>query len=222
MSCPTLGSVRLAPVVELAPGRFATRERDSPDGGPEAEDGYWRASLADAGLDVPSIQPGTWLVEVERLADPRHLETIVAAHLRAAADEDGSPPVAELLESLLPLHGGFALLDGDGRALLLPRCCCDLGTLDEWRSAAAHDGLAARALWIGHPEASASGAGERVLIASPRAPAIALDRGALARAVDGAERTLESLAARLTPIAATVVADAALGARLARRLAGLV
>jgi hypothetical protein len=142
-------SLRLRPVLELAPTRFA--EVPYPDdpglSHTERADRYWRAAMRAALLDVEPVRPASWFVYADAIASPEPLRSVLRAHFAA-----GDPPGD--LEEVGALAGGLALLD-DGAVVLLPTCCGDMGNLSEWRETATYREPDPRMVWIGHPWLSA-------------------------------------------------------------------
>ncbi len=60
-----LHGIELKPVVKLEPSTFSIETRTSPQGAfreiPDQWDRYWRASLADSGInDINPVIPGSW------------------------------------------------------------------------------------------------------------------------------------------------------------------
>lgn len=189
---------RLVPVVELEPSRYATREHEVP-ARRDDEERYWRESLADAGLSLEPLRPGSWLVPV-RLVDERALRAIFEVHTRDQF-EDGPPTTLEALtDELGPLRGGVALLDGD-RVVLEPGCCADLGDLSEWQKITTRDSPAWELFWTGHPLTESRAEGDRVLIRlENEVRVLAVDGAALRDSVELAEAERRAFAARLAPI----------------------
>lgn len=194
-----LDTVELVPVVELDPSTFATRDRPPPPANgpdqPAAWTQYWHDSLADGGVvGVEPLRPASWFVTVPQLRSPGTLGKILVGLLRswggteALADPDG-PPV---------LSGGLVLCHA-GEILVEPGCCCDLGDLAEWKTAAAYRGLDWKMVWIGHPWVSARFDGNRLVLSEPHESAVPVDRWAvrpadLEAAVAAAQVVLEGLA----------------------------
>jgi len=220
-----LHDVRLVPVIELEPFRFATRERTSPCGSarevPEEWTRYWRDSLADSGLvGLKPLRPGSWHVPTASLTDPVLVGKLLTAVLRdwggpeSLTDPDGKPV----------LDGGLALCQGV-EVLAEPACCVDLGNISDWREAAGYRWADWQMLWVGHPWLSVRHDGQWLVLSGPHeseAPEArwAVDPGELERAVDLAVVEQERFAARLQPAVAALVGDGSAGL-IARRLAGL-
>ncbi|WP_438025690.1 hypothetical protein [Sorangium sp. So ce233] len=137
-------NLRLVPVVELEPGAYgsAPQPTTSPWTAEESET-YWRACLRAGGVvGVAPVVPGSWLVALDVLDSPELLHRVLHVHFA-----DGVPAD---LDEIGPFCGGFALVD-DGEILVLPTCCGDLGTLDNWRIATELRTNSPEMLWIGHP-----------------------------------------------------------------------
>ncbi|PTL83299.1 hypothetical protein [Vitiosangium sp. GDMCC 1.1324] len=150
-----LGSdLRLEPVVEFSPVFYARQEHLSPEGSLKEMalewQHYWELCLADSGLHLQPLFPGSWLVPLSRLTDPHVLRELLRVPLQYvdAAEAQTEP----LLERVTALTGGHALLDGE-HVVLTPRCCCDLGYLVSWENAAR---LKCNGFWMGHPQVFAS------------------------------------------------------------------
>jgi hypothetical protein len=220
-----LHDVRLVPVLELEPGRFATRERPLPSGSfrevPQEWDCYWRNALADSGIvGLTALRPGSWHVPTASLTDPALVERVLAAIVRdwggaeSLLDPDGKPV----------LDGGLALCQAD-EVLAEPACCVDLGNLSDWRQAAAYRGAGWQMLWIGHPWLSVRYDGRWLVLSGPHesedpAPRWAVTPEDLERAVGQARAELERFADRLRPAVVALAGDEAAGL-VASRLAGL-
>jgi hypothetical protein len=217
--------VRLVPVLELSPARFATRQRPLPSGSgrevPQEWDRYWRDALADSGIvGLEPLRAGWWHVPTASLTDPILVGKLLAAvvkdwgGLESLTDPEGKPV----------LDGGLALFQG-GEVLAEPACCVDLGNISDWREAARYRGTDWQMLWIGHPWLSVRYDGRWLVLGGPHESETPAARWAvtpddLERAVGLAAVELEAFADRLRPAVAALVGDEA--ARLiARRLAGL-
>jgi hypothetical protein len=215
-----LHDVRLIPVVELEPSRFATRERPLPAGSSRGEwDCYWRASLADSGLvGLPPLRPGSWHVPTTGFTDPALLGKFLEVTLQFWGPEVLSDP-----DGLPVLEGGLALYQGDA-ALAEPTCCVDLSNLADWREAAAYRGPGWQMLWIGHPWLSVRFDADRLILSEPHESDTPTARWAvtpdhLDRAIALAEEELERFAGRLRRGLEGLVGREA--PTLARKLAGL-
>jgi hypothetical protein len=220
-----LHDVRLVPVLELEPARFATRERPLPSGScrevPQEWDRYWRASLADSGIvGLTPLRPGSWHVPAASLTDPAILGKLLAAVVKdwggpeSLTDPDGKPV----------LDGGLALCQAYA-VLAEPACCVDLGNLSDWRDAAAYRGSDWQMLWIGHPWLSVRHDGRWLVLSGPHESETPAARWAvtpddLGRAVDEAAAELESFADRLRPAVGGLVGDE-VAVLVARKLTGL-
>jgi hypothetical protein len=220
-----LHDVRLVPVLELSPARFATRERPLPTGsGREVSqewDRYWRDALADSGIvGLTPIRPGSWHVPAASLTDPILLGKLLAAAVKdwegpeSLTDPDGKPV----------LDGGLALYQAD-EVLAEPACCVDLGNLSDWRVAAAFRGADWQMRWVGHPWLSVRHDGRWLVLSGPHESETPAARWAvtpdeLGRAVEQAAAELEAFAGRLQP-AVAVLAGGKAAVLVARRLAGL-
>jgi hypothetical protein len=193
----------LTPVVEMEPSAYETVERPRPAGtiaqNPEGWFELWRASLEDAGISgLEPWTPGSWLVPIERLQEPHVLRAIVTRALSRSDPLD--------LEEIGALSGGY-ILHRDG-ATLMPGCCGDIATLDEWREAATDATDAWTDLWIGHPWTFVRGAADVLTFTEPseRASAdglkeaLSVPRAELLRAIDRAAEQRDDFGRRLLPV----------------------
>jgi hypothetical protein len=144
-------SMDLLPVLELAPWHYARPDRASPGTvDPDVFHEYWKASLEDASIvGLEPVDRGSWFVALESLDAPALLRPIIAHWFEENA-EDLHENHDEALASASALSGG-ALLRCDGRTIVRPNCCSDLGSLDAWSEAARHREPDWAMLWIGHP-----------------------------------------------------------------------
>lgn len=216
--------LRLVSVVEFVPWSYASPDRATPENsegeGLEAWHGYWKASLADAGIhDLEPLHPGSFLVPIHQLTAPHVLRKLLQVEFEAVSFSGE----ADAVENLGALTGGLALLDA-GRVVIEPRCCCDLSHLESWRNAALRQ---PGGFWMGHPLLLGSlEDGGLVLreedeeIDALPLRAWCMSPDALARAIPGAVQELEDFSRRLEPILAELLFPA-LAPELARRLAGL-
>ena len=227
---------RLVPVVEFEPTAYATQEHPHGSGSgrddPQGWDRYWRASLADAGIrGLDPFPAGSWCVPVELLVEPLVLGALLRAHADALPDENHPRSAADWRDSLGSLAGGFVLCDGD-LPLMSPNCCCCLGSLMDWKAAAALPSPGGGDLWIGHPQASIRRQADLLEIRQtgadwpPAGPErVVVPLPALRRAIETAERDLQAFAARLEPASREWLSRARLdpgdAGLLARRLAGV-
>lgn len=191
-------------LLELEPLAFARQPRPSPSRSfaevPEAWRDYWRASLADAGID--ELEPiGAQHVA---LADVRRESTLQAIVERALEGFDS----ASDLEVLGPLCGGF-LLRADGKELW-PGCCSDLSNLVDWQTALEAN-PAWRMLWIGHPWVFCRRQGSMLELSQPTEedvpPAgalMAVEMEEMVRLVDLASHVLDDFEARLRSVLASI------------------
>ena len=115
------------------------------------------------------------------------------------------------------------------RELVSPGCCCCLGSLGDWRTAASTENPAWELLWIGHPHAFVRRQDQSIQIRheDESRPEFAIDPGALLSAIAAAEDELRAFSSRLLPIASEWISNVGLGLGdsaaegLARRLAGV-
>lgn len=227
---------RLVPVVELEPTAYATQEHPHGSGSwredPHGWDRYWRRSLADAGISgLDPFPPGSWSVPVELLVEAHVLGALLRAHADALPDENHPRWAADWRDSLGSFDGGFVLCDGD-LPLMSPNCCCCLGSLLDWKAAAALTSPGWGDLWIGHPQASIRRQADLLEIRQnghdwpPAGPErVVVPLPALRRAIETAERDLQAFAARLVPTCREWLSRGRLdpgdAGLLARRLAGV-
>lgn len=219
-----LRAVELVPVIELDPGQFATRERSLPAGSGRDAPGewtrYWLDSLADSGVvGIRPLFPASWQVSIRQLTDSTTLARIIEAVVR----DWGGPDSLTESDSKPVLSGGLALLNG-GEVLVTPGCCGDLGSLNDWREAAAYRRPEWAMLWIGHPWLSVRFEAGQLVLSEPHESDAPVGRWSvkpdeLDRAVTAAEAELASFAGRLCPVLGDMpVADRRV---VARKLAGL-
>src|SRR5262249_13887545 len=122
------------------------------------------------------------------------------------------------------LDGGLALLAGD-EVIFQPTCCVDLGSLSDWRQAAACRESGWQMLWIGHPWLSVRYEAPWLVVSDLHESDTPTGRWAvnsddLEQAVVAAQDELESFAVRMQPVLEAMGVGEV--ERNARRLAGLV
>jgi len=146
--------IRLIPVLELEPGRYAKTQYPTPQGsGAEDRAGWtahWKRSLADAGITDLDPFPGTtWMVSLEGISEATLRTIVVVEILEGQAKVDPDTP----LDHLHCFSGGYVLRSGS-KTLIHPQCCGDLSNLQGWKDAARHLSMDWTQLWIGHPSIS--------------------------------------------------------------------
>lgn len=195
------GDLRLVPVVEFEPGSYARQERPLPgDSGkavPMDWQRYWEQCLADSGLQLEPLIPGSWIVPVSRLTAPHVLRELLRVQLKSI-----DPATVELFERVSPMEGGQVLLEGE-HIVLTPRCCGDLKNLQSWEAAAR---LETDGFWIGHPQVFAAWEEPWLLLREEEPDRYGVHRAwhlppqALAEAALAARKEQEDFARRLVPI----------------------
>jgi len=201
-----LSGIRLIPVLELQPTRFATVSRSWPaESGvevPEEWHRYWSDSLADSGLTrlIP-IRFGSWHVPVDQFLDPAILRRLLEVNIQqwdgiaSLSDPDHEPR----------LDGGMAFCCPSQDVLIEPGCCADLSDAPGWRIAASYRGTDWEMLWIGHPWISVMYQ-EPSLILSDRHESNqpnahwSIDPDELLRAAVEGEAELEAFAEQIAPV----------------------
>jgi hypothetical protein len=222
-----LNSPRLMPVVELEPFTFATSPRPSPaHAGPDAPEewlSYWLDCVGDSGItNLQPLHPSSWFVSTTALlASDDNLEKFVGVIFDKKWELSERP---NLSKGRFVFNGGLALWCAD-ELVVQPHCCVDLGSLSDWRKAAAYRGSDWQMLWIGHPWLSIRFDGEGLVLSGPHESDSPVARcmvspEALELAVAQAERELESFAHRLEPVIEKRYGPAGT-TELARSLAGL-
>jgi hypothetical protein len=193
----------LIPVLELTPGSYSTRVRQTPEGSiaenPEGWFSYWSESLADAGIyGLTPWTPGSWLVTIDQLQDPDLLRSVIT---------NGTPDIASVdIEELGALSGGYVL--SHDAATLLPGCCGDLSNLEEWQRAATTSNESWSMLWIGHPWTFVRSSGDDLRFVEPSErqeadgldEVLSLSRAGLLDAVGRALDVRNRFAERLLPV----------------------
>jgi hypothetical protein len=195
------GDLRLVPVVEFVPGSYARQERPLPEGSiaeaPMDWQRYWEQCLADSGLLLEPLHPGSRLVPVSRLTDPHVLRELLRVEMKSSDPEETA-----LLERVAPMSGGQALLEGEN-VVLTPRCCGDLRNLDSWEDSAR---LHVDGFWIGHPQVYAAWEEPWLLLREDEPDNDGVHRAwhlsplVLARAASAARKEQEDFARRLVPV----------------------
>jgi hypothetical protein len=201
-----LEAIELVPVVELEPYRFATQERSLPSGttgtdkeGLDQWHCYWRDSLADSGVTgLRPIRAGSWHVPTTAFTNTVTLRAVLEVLLR---DQDGVLDLSDPNGVPLP-GGGLALLGPAGEVLVEPACCCDLGSISEWRAAVTHQSGGWMGLWTGHPWVSVRYEEPWLVLSEPHESDSPVGRWAfrpeqLQRALSEAESELQRFAGRL-------------------------
>jgi hypothetical protein len=219
-----LQDVELVPVLELEPMKFATGEHPlrvgtGPDM-PEAWHRYWLDCLTDSGITgLAPLRPASWHVPTRQLADPAMLRK----YLEVTVSKWGGPGLFTEPDSKPVLDGGLALL-ASGDVVVQPTCCVDLGSLSDWREAAAYRGNGWQMLWIGHPWVSVRYETPWLVVSDLHESDMPTGRWAvnaddLERAVASAEAEQEAFSVRLRSVLEAMgVGEAEWNAR---RLAGL-
>jgi len=231
---PTRGSdgtlilCSLVPALELDPSEFRTRERLLPSGSTDKALAewrrYWLDSLADSGVTgLEPLRAGSWHVPTRQFTDATILGRVLAVMLERLG---GVEPVEPLFdpECMSALFGGL-LLCYEGRILIEPGCCCDLGNIADWREAASYRGTDWQLVWTGHPWASIRFDGEMLVLSEPHENKPPTARwkvrpDLLCGAVDAAAHELEEFALRLQPVVTSFYGEEASEA-IARHLSGL-
>lgn len=188
--------LELVPVVELASWSFS--ERPSPEGpsraNPDAWFRHWLDCLADFGITgLSPIQAGSMHVAVSEFIDLGKLAQVLARLVEAEALSAPDGPGV--------LSGGFAVVT-EGRVLVEPSCCGDLGNWNDWQSAALCRKAEWEILWIGHPWLSIRSEGDDLIVSAPHessepVPTWILDRHLIAPALTRTRTELECFAQRL-------------------------
>ena len=148
---------------------------------------------------VTPICPGSWLVETAQLTRRHTLEALLRKEF-----EDLDPE--NLWDEVTPLEGGYVLRRDE--ILLEPSCCGTLENLDSWRDACESQDPDWQMVWIGHPWTYVRSLGDRLSFheptedsfPSPNGEEFSVGRDELERAVRVAEKEVEALAVRLTPV----------------------
>ncbi|WP_157430241.1 hypothetical protein [Actinomadura oligospora] len=128
--------------------------------------------------------------------------------------ESGQGSCSDVLDEVPALSAGFSL-DLDGRCLMPPGCCSDLGVLSDWREAVGQRSTTPAMLWVGHPWLLvATGPDDRLSLSGPtessRGPAdhlLTVGRTALRRAVDAATADRARFARRVTDVCAELAGE---------------
>jgi hypothetical protein len=139
--------MRLINTIEIIPYDFSKNEYTYPGttsaADPTAWNEFWLKSISDSGLaDLEAIRAGSYLVDLTTISF-ENLSTIVKKKL-AEIDLDDFESQASKIE------GGVAV-KFEGKIIIEPSCCGDLGNLSEWEKIfdSLHDGW--QQIWIGHP-----------------------------------------------------------------------
>jgi hypothetical protein len=220
-------SLILLPTVEFEPFSWAESGYDAVLATAEWEE-FWSRSLLR--WQVKPIEPGSWNIATESIQSEDTLTKLLLLRLEGRGvvgfpDQDGEVDVDE--ERIGAISGGYALTYPGGRTVAQPSCCCDLGDLRAWRSAAtlvAGEGII---LEIGHGTWSANRDAEGVLLTNepelagfaPVTTRVSSDE--LLTATHVAEVALEAFRQRLLPILLRLVGDAARADSLSCLLVGL-
>lgn len=217
----------LLPTVEFEPSDWAEPGYDELLGTPRWEE-HWPRSLLR--WQVKPIDPGSWHISTESIQSEDTLTKLLMLQLESSGvvgfpAANGKVDTDE--ERIAAMDGGFALFDAEGRAIGLPTCCCDLGDLSEWRSAATLVEGEGMMLGIGHGTWSARREGEGVFLtkepewhaSAPVTTRVSADE--LLAATHVAELALDAFRQRLLPILRRLVGDAARADSLSCLLVGL-
>ena len=152
LSHATTPEIRLVPVVEMEPWKYAGPDLASSAGLGIVEDWpqYWMDCLAQSGIvGLEPITPDSFHVPICRLTDEHGLEQIFLNHCRST-DDDGNAEYDFDPDNQIAFSGGHVLYIGE-EAIFTPNCCGDLGNLEDWYAAATHRDSNKAGLWIGHP-----------------------------------------------------------------------
>ncbi|MCT2407127.1 hypothetical protein NZD88_06120 [Chryseobacterium antibioticum] len=139
--------MKLINVIEIYPLKYSKEESELPDSFdfPDSEIWYkeWVKSVSSLNFNFGPIDNNSYLVDIEKIDDD-NLGIILGT------DFKGIKP-AELEEDMLTaFDGGIALME-DGRAMVLPTCCGDIGNIKEWKRILEDQTEEWNELWIGHP-----------------------------------------------------------------------
>ncbi|MEM1415064.1 MAG: hypothetical protein AAGH15_09200 [Myxococcota bacterium] len=194
--------VTLTPVLELEPGRYATRARSHPTKSgsedPAGWDRFWRDCLADAGItDLTPWRPGSWLVPLDQFAASETLRKVLREELACVTD---------WRQEIGALAGGY-VLQHEG-AVVLPGCCGDLSNLADWTLASESSLSAWQQVWIGHPWTHVRADGETLFFAEPSedddvsllTTAVSMPRRFLVDAIEEASQHRELFRGALTTV----------------------
>lgn len=143
----------LLPLVSLPPHDFQGAENDDQRIGPEDWAAYWKASLAEAGIDELELAPfGFSCVDARSLKRESTLRRIISSHyadLVTWLDHGAKGPSGALLDNTSSLSGGVVLLVDD-EPFVEPGCCASLDDIAGWGALAKHSGPDELTVWAGH------------------------------------------------------------------------
>lgn len=128
----TTPALELVPLVTLDPESIGCSCL-LPEGVAETPEAILRGGLEEMGLDGVEPWPGTSMVAVAPLLEPRILELVAEGHIAAAG---------MMLEALPPLTGGLGVRAGT-QVLRTPPAEATLAELADWEALAAGDRAAA-------------------------------------------------------------------------------
>lgn len=138
--------MKLINVIEIYPLKYSKEESELPDSSdfPDSEIWYkeWVKSVSRLSFNFSPIDEGSYLFDIEVIGD-EDLEIILEANLKEINPE-------EIEDMLTAFDGGIALME-DGRAMVLPTCCGDIGNIKEWKRILEDQTEEWNDLWIGHP-----------------------------------------------------------------------
>ena len=200
--------VHLIPVIELSPLTFASQSHESPKVSlaedPIGWENYWRACLADAGIEgIDPYTPGSNLVAISELVDLGIIRKVLGCHFEDCDLED--------LSTICTLYGGLYLSAGD--RLIAPGCCGDLSNISDWRRASQHIAESWEMVWIGHPWTHVRVEGDILCFAEisesdppvNTEPFMRVPRADLLEALEKAEEQIAQFRKRLKPVLAELV-----------------
>ena len=128
-------TISLLPLVSLSPHDFHDPARDADRVEPDDWPAYWRASLAESGIDELELSPLAFsCVDARSLTRPSTLSRILSAHapeIDVWVNAGAKGPTGALLDQISTLSGGIALFL-DGEPFVEPGCCASLDDLSEW------------------------------------------------------------------------------------------
>lgn len=151
LNLTVLVDIQLVPVLELAPCKFSSQNRNPPSGTFwDAADWfrYWTDSLADSGITgLRPLRQGSWHVPTVNFDVAGSLQRFLEktfqewGGIESLSDPDCKPV----------LDGGLALQCPASDVLIEPGCCANVGDAKNWKEAATYRGSEWQMLWIGHP-----------------------------------------------------------------------
>lgn len=138
--------MKLINAIEIPPLRYPKETHELPEISdyPDPDEWFrkWEGAVSKLNLDFHAIQKDSYLVDIEAI-DDENLQIILEKNLEEIDLE-------KFEEEVSIFDGGIVLTEND-KILIEPRCCGDMGNINEWQRMLDDKTSDWSDLWIGHP-----------------------------------------------------------------------